>query len=73
MSRSNRPSARRIRARLLTILALLQEHPAAGRQTRNPLVRRIILTPYPYLLDYRATANEIVILRFRHGARRPPN
>lgn len=65
--------ARNIRARLLTLLTILQEHPAAGRPTSNPLVRRVVVTPYPYLLDYRATASEIVVLRFRHAARRPLN
>jgi plasmid stabilization system protein ParE len=50
---------------------MLQEHPAAGRQTSNPLVRRIVVTPYPYLLDYRATDVEIVVMRFRDAGRRP--
>jgi toxin ParE1/3/4 len=63
--------ARSVRARLLAILTLLQEHPFAGRPTSHPPVRRIAVTPYPYLLDYRASESEIVILRFRHAARRP--
>jgi toxin ParE1/3/4 len=61
--------ARRIRARIEAMGALLQEHPFAGHRTSNPRVRRIVVTPYPYLLDYHATASEIVILRFRHAAR----
>jgi toxin ParE1/3/4 len=63
--------ARNVRARLLAILTLLQEHPFAGRPTSHPRVRRIVVTPYPYLLDYRTAESEIVILRFRHSARRP--
>jgi plasmid stabilization system protein ParE len=65
--------ASNIRARLLTILTMLRDQPAAGRPTSRPLVRRVVVTPYPYLLDYRVTASEIIVLRFRHAARRPLN
>jgi toxin ParE1/3/4 len=65
--------AKNIRARLLTILTLLQQQPLAGRQTSKPPLRRISIAPYPYFLYYYATASEIVILRFRHAARRPLN
>jgi toxin ParE1/3/4 len=41
----------------------------AGRPTSRVGVRRLSLAPYPYLVDYRAGADEIVILRFRHTAR----
>jgi len=30
----------------------------------------ILTNPYPYLIDYRVTANDIIIMRFRHAARR---
>jgi plasmid stabilization system protein ParE len=36
-----------------------------------PGVRRIFLTPYPYLIDYFVDDDEIVVLRFRHTARNP--
>ncbi len=65
--------ARRLRARVETITELLRRHPLAGRETSNPLVRRIVVTPYPYLIDYHLTASEIIILRFRHAARAPVN
>jgi plasmid stabilization system protein ParE len=32
---------------------------------------RIIASPYPYLIFYQATEDEIVIHGVRHGARRP--
>ena len=63
--------AAKVEARLTAILALLQEHPYVGSRTRFPGVRRVFLTPYPYLLDYYAGRDEIVIQRFRHTARRP--
>jgi len=51
-------------------VTLLQEQPYAGRMTTRPNVRRILTNPYPYLIDYRVTANDIIIMRFRHAARR---
>jgi plasmid stabilization system protein ParE len=52
-------------------MMLLQNHPQAGRPTTHPGKRRIAANPYPYLIDYRVTDTEIIILRFRHAARRP--
>ena len=34
-------------------------------------IRRLPVSPYPYLIDYRANADDIIIMRFRHAARRP--
>ena len=48
-------------------------HVRAGRATSRPNVRRLPTNPYPYLIDYRVGENEIVVLRFRHSARRPLN
>ena len=63
--------AAEIEARLRAITALLQLQSLAGRKTSVPGVRRIFLTPYPYLIDYFADDEEIVIQRFRHTARKP--
>jgi plasmid stabilization system protein ParE len=60
-----------VRDRIAALIALLQDHPYAGRQTSRANVRRLPINPHPYLIDYRVTANEIVIMRFRHAARRP--
>lgn len=62
--------AARIRDRVTEIAALLESHPFAGRKTNRPRIRRLVATPYPYLIDYRIADNEIVIMRFRHAARR---
>jgi toxin ParE1/3/4 len=61
----------RLRDRIAALVALLQDQPYAGRATTRPNVRRISANPYPYLIDYRVTAHEIIIMRFRHVARRP--
>jgi len=60
-----------IQHRLITNTDVLQQFPFAGHAITRQGVRRIIVTPYPYLIDYRAAANEIVVLRFRHAARNP--
>jgi toxin ParE1/3/4 len=62
--------ARNIRDRLEELEALLREQPHAGHMTDRPGVRRLATLPYPCLIDYRASAGEIVVFRFRHAARR---
>jgi toxin ParE1/3/4 len=63
--------ARRVQARIQVIINLLLQHPRAGQLTNKGRLRRIIATPYPYLIFYRATEDEIVIHGVRHSARRP--
>ena len=61
-----------VRGRIVALIALLETYPHAGRTTTRAYVRRLPVNPYPYLIDYRVTATEIVIMRFRHAARRLP-
>lgn len=63
--------AARVAQRTETILALLLDHPQAGQVTSRQGVRRVVLTPYPFVIFYRVTAAEIVVQRFRHAARKP--
>ena len=63
--------AAKIEARMMTILELLKLQPHTGTKTRVLGVRRVFLTPYPYLMDYNVRADEIVVQRFRHTSRRP--
>ena len=63
--------AAKIEARLTAIVTLIQLQSFVGRKTSIPGVRRIVLTPYPHLIDYYVGDDEIVIQRFRHTARRP--
>ena len=63
--------AAKVEQRMTTLLALLQQHPLTGIKTRIPGVRRMFLTPHPYLIDYFVADDEIVVQRFRHTARRP--
>lgn len=63
--------AARIAKRTQTVLAVLLDHPHARQATSRQGVRRVVLTPYPYVIFYRVTATKIVVQRFRHAARKP--
>ncbi len=62
--------AAKIEARLSYLLRISQEQPYLGVRTSVHGVRRVFLTPYPYVIDD-YLGDEIVVQRFRHTARRP--
>ncbi|MCK5933742.1 MAG: type II toxin-antitoxin system RelE/ParE family toxin [Fulvimarina manganoxydans] len=55
--------------RIRDVTVMLAQHPDAGQMTDKPGVRRAVLTPYPFVIYYRVTESEVVIMRFRHAAR----
>ena len=57
--------------RLQAVIRLLADHPEAGRVTNKGNYRRIVASPYPYVIFYRSDAAGIVIHGVRHAARRP--
>jgi toxin ParE1/3/4 len=63
--------ARHVQARIQVIIDLLLQHPRAGQLTSKARLRRMIVSPYPYVVFYAATEEEIVIHGERHSARRP--
>jgi len=63
--------AAKVKRRMQTIIALLLRHPEMGQRTNRAQLRRIVAHPYPYLVFYQATPDEIIIHGVRHGARRP--
>lgn len=63
--------AKRVQARILDVFRLLRQHPMAGETTRRPGVRRMVTTPYPYVVFYRVEGSTVIIQRVRHAARRP--
>lgn len=63
--------ARRVQARIQAITNLLLEHPKAGQLTSNGRLRRMVASPYPYLIFYELTEDQIVVHGVRHAARRP--
>ncbi|MBV8753656.1 MAG: type II toxin-antitoxin system RelE/ParE family toxin [Hyphomicrobiales bacterium] len=51
----------------------IEQFPEGAQEVaEHPGVRRVPLVRYPYVIHYRLTENEIVILRIIHGARRSP-
>ena len=60
-----------MRARVVALTVLLTQFPQIGRATSRPGIRRIVVVPYLYHLDFRPAADEVVVLGFRHAARKP--
>ena len=52
-------------------MLLLLQHPFAGQATARRGVRRIVASPYPYIVTYRIGNDKIIIRSVRHSARRP--
>lgn len=63
--------AESVRLRINAALEVLREFPHTGQDTDRRGFRRVVLSPYPYAIEYRVTAEEVVIMRLRHTARRP--
>jgi len=63
--------ARRVGARLKSFVELLPAHPRIGTRTDDPAIRRLVITPYPYLIFYEAAEDEVIIHAIRHAARDP--
>ncbi|GLS20489.1 hypothetical protein GCM10007874_35060 [Labrys miyagiensis] len=63
--------ATNIGERVAGIIAMLEDHPYVGQATSRRGARRVVLTPYPYVIFYRIAGEEVIVMRFRHTARRP--
>jgi toxin ParE1/3/4 len=63
--------AARIHFRIRAVTDLLLRYPLAGAVTDDPTIRRLTTTPYPYIIFYEATDDEVIIHAVRHGARDP--
>ncbi|HEY4835431.1 MAG TPA: type II toxin-antitoxin system RelE/ParE family toxin [Bradyrhizobium sp.] len=60
-----------VKRRIQVIMDLLLRHPHAGQLTSKNRLRRMVVSPYPYVVFYHATEDEIVIHGVRHSARNP--
>jgi toxin ParE1/3/4 len=60
-----------VQGRIQKIIDLLLQHPQIGRRTNDRAIRRMVVTPFPYLIFYEATGSEIIIHAIRHAARDP--
>jgi toxin ParE1/3/4 len=61
--------ARHVQARIQAVINLLLQYPHAGQSTSKSRLRRVIASPYPYLIYYEA-AEEIIIHAVRHASRK---
>jgi toxin ParE1/3/4 len=62
---------RRVQVRIQAVISLLLQHPYAGQLTSKSGLRRLLASPYPYPIFYRASEGEIVNHGVRHAARDP--
>ncbi len=63
--------ARQVKARIQATIELIALHPKAGQLTSKRRLRRVVAYPFPDLIFYSASDNEVVIHGVRHAARRP--
>ena len=63
--------ARKVQARIPATTRLLLQYSYSGQLTSESGLRRIVTAPYPYLVFYEATTDEVVIIGVRHAAREP--
>jgi toxin ParE1/3/4 len=67
----NVAAAASVRARIEELVEQLSHFPYLAQETDRRGVRRVPLGNFPYVIFYAVEAEEVVILRIRHGARWP--
>jgi toxin ParE1/3/4 len=60
-----------VQRRLRDTFELIRRRPKIGRLTTNDRLRRIVATPYPYLVFYEIASDAVVVIAVRHAARIP--
>ena len=68
----NSPAASRLLGRIFKAVEMLSQYPSAGRPSRVPSTRELVIVHTPYIVVYHPTGKEIQILAVIHGARRWP-
>jgi toxin ParE1/3/4 len=63
--------ADQVKARIQATIGLIALHPRAGKLTSKRRLRRVVAYPYPYLIFYSTSDDEVVIHGVRHAARLP--
>jgi plasmid stabilization system protein ParE len=66
-------AAKRVHLRIQLIIDLLPGHPHIGVPTEDPVIRRLTVLPYPYLVFYEVAGVEVIIHAIRHWSRDAPN
>lgn len=72
-SQHNPRAANAVIERIEELCEKLGEFPGMGHKTEHPHVRALSVVRYPYVIFYTLIleADEVLILRVRHGRRRP--
>jgi toxin ParE1/3/4 len=60
IDRQSPQGAARVKNRIQAVIDLLLLHPLVGTRTDDPATRRMATPPYPYLIFYEATDDELV-------------
>lgn len=60
-----------VQTRIKSVLDMLANYPRAGAQSTHPRLRRLIVNPYPYVIYYEVTTDEVIVHGVRHVARDP--
>jgi plasmid stabilization system protein ParE len=63
--------ALRVRRRIRATMDLLVRHPRVGQKTSVADLRRIVVTPYTYVVFDRASETHVVVIAVRNAARDP--
>lgn len=71
ITQHNPVAARRVLAVIKSAIDALGHSPRLGLPIDDEGRYRLPIVRYPYIVFYRLTDDEVVILRVRHGARRP--
>lgn len=69
----NPKAARSVVRRIRAVCNLLSRYPGLGRDADIPRIYVFPAAPYPYLIYCTRTAEELVIVHVRHGARSDPD
>lgn len=70
IARENPAAAARVIARIEGLIGQLAEVPEFGEAAGIAGIRKLVATPFPYLIFYEVAADEIVVHHIRHGSRR---
>ena len=64
--------ARKVQERIKAITTLLVQFPQSGQMTSEEGFRQITTPPYPFVISYETTDDEVIISGVRHTYRRDP-
>jgi plasmid stabilization system protein ParE len=73
LASKNPMAARRFEERVRRVEERIGRFPEGFQEiAQRPGVRRVPLLRYPYLVFYKVTGGEVIVLRVVHGARKEP-